>query len=63
MKGQYLPTQSAPVTRYVSPAAVSEGSGVEASGIWDDIKNAASTVISSPITHSLVKAGLGALGI
>lgn len=61
MNKHNLPVQSAPVTRYVSPAAVGGGAGVEACGIWDDIKSGFSSVIHSPTTQAAAKAALGAI--
>lgn len=61
MQKHNLPLQSAPVTRYVSPAAVDGGAGVEACGIWDDIKSGVSSVINSPIAQAAAKAAIGAI--
>lgn len=38
MKSSKRPIQSAPVTRNVTGAPISNGNGVEASGWWDIVK-------------------------
>lgn len=51
-----LPKQVAPVERTLTPAAISGQSGVEASGVFDDIMNVVSKVapIAAPILTSLI---------
>lgn len=54
MNKQNLPLQSAPVTRYVSPAAVGGGAGVEASSFWDTLKSIGKAAL--PIAGTVAKA-------
>ncbi len=51
-----LPKQSAPVERTLAPATISGESGVEASGVFDDVLGIASKVapIAAPILTSLI---------
>lgn len=54
-----LPMQSAPVERRTSPAALNDGSGMEASGWFDDIVDFAGP-LAAQYGPSIVK-GLGSL--
>jgi hypothetical protein len=51
-----LPKQSAPVERTMTPATISGQSGVEASGVFDDVMGVVKTVapIAAPFLTSLI---------